>query len=177
LRRPCRPRLIRVVSFHWHGDGVPPITAVLADDSCWARERRQEHVQMTPQFILAVAAGGALGSVARYLVGIGSGKLLGTDFPRGHAHNQRDRLVFDWRVRRPVRSQMGPIAGNADIPDSRHLWWLHDVFHILSGRLLLDRTWTDVGIIHLHGSVGGAVRWCPDCRAKARSGALLNGGR
>ena len=26
---------------------------------------------MTPQFILAVAAGGALGSVARYLVGIG----------------------------------------------------------------------------------------------------------
>ena len=37
---------------------------------------------MTPQFILAVA-GGALGSVARYLVGIGSGKLFGTDFPWG----------------------------------------------------------------------------------------------
>ena len=36
---------------------------------------------MTPQLILAVAAGGALGSVARYLVGIGSGKLFGTDFP------------------------------------------------------------------------------------------------
>ena len=38
---------------------------------------------MTPRFILAVAAGGALGSVARYLVGIGSGKLFGTDFPLG----------------------------------------------------------------------------------------------
>jgi CrcB protein len=40
-------------------------------------------VQVNPQFILAVAAGGALGSVARYLVGIGSGKLFGTDFPWG----------------------------------------------------------------------------------------------
>ena len=38
---------------------------------------------MIPQFILAVAAGGALGSVARYLVGIGSGKLFGTGFPWG----------------------------------------------------------------------------------------------
>ena len=45
-------------------------------------------------------------------------------FP-GARHNQRDRLIFDWRVRRPVRSQMGLIAGNADIPDSRHLWWLN----------------------------------------------------
>jgi CrcB protein len=35
------------------------------------------------QFILAVAFGGALGSVARYLVGIGSGKLLGMAFPWG----------------------------------------------------------------------------------------------
>ena len=38
---------------------------------------------MTPQIVLAVAAGGALGSVARYMVGIGSGKLFGTDFPWG----------------------------------------------------------------------------------------------
>jgi CrcB protein len=38
---------------------------------------------MTPQLIVAVAAGGALGSVARYLVGVGSGKLFGTDFPWG----------------------------------------------------------------------------------------------
>jgi fluoride exporter len=38
---------------------------------------------MTPQLILAVAAGGALGSVARYLAGVGSGKLFGTEFPWG----------------------------------------------------------------------------------------------
>ena len=38
---------------------------------------------MSPQLILAVAVGGALGSVARYLIGIGSGKLFGTDFPWG----------------------------------------------------------------------------------------------
>ena len=34
-------------------------------------------------FILAVAAGGALGSVARYLTGIGFGRLSGTAFPWG----------------------------------------------------------------------------------------------
>ena len=38
---------------------------------------------MNPQFLLAVAAGGAIGSVARYLVGIGSGKLFGMSFPWG----------------------------------------------------------------------------------------------
>jgi len=35
------------------------------------------------QLILAVAAGGALGSVARYLVGIGSTRLFGAAFPWG----------------------------------------------------------------------------------------------
>jgi fluoride exporter len=38
---------------------------------------------MTPQVILSVAAGGAIGSVARYLVGIGSGKMFGVNFPWG----------------------------------------------------------------------------------------------
>lgn len=38
---------------------------------------------MNPQLIVAVAFGGALGSVTRYLVGIGSGKLFGVDFPWG----------------------------------------------------------------------------------------------
>ena len=38
---------------------------------------------MNPQFVLAVAVGGAIGSVARYLVAIGSGKLFGTNFPWG----------------------------------------------------------------------------------------------
>jgi CrcB protein len=38
---------------------------------------------MNVSFILAVAAGGAIGSVARYLVGIGSGRLFGINFPWG----------------------------------------------------------------------------------------------
>jgi CrcB protein len=38
---------------------------------------------MNLPFIIAVALGGALGSVARYLVGIGSGRLFGTSFPWG----------------------------------------------------------------------------------------------
>ena len=33
--------------------------------------------------VLLVALGGALGSVCRYLVGIGAGRLLGPDFPFG----------------------------------------------------------------------------------------------
>jgi CrcB protein len=34
-------------------------------------------------FIAAVAVGGAVGSVARYLMSIGAGKLFGTEFPWG----------------------------------------------------------------------------------------------
>jgi CrcB protein len=35
------------------------------------------------QLVLAVAVGGAIGSVARYLAGIGSGRLFGMAFPWG----------------------------------------------------------------------------------------------
>ena len=38
---------------------------------------------MNPQLIAAVAIGGAIGSVARYLAAIGSGKLFGMTFPWG----------------------------------------------------------------------------------------------
>ena len=38
---------------------------------------------MNPQFILAVALGGAIGSVARHLISILSGRALGADFPWG----------------------------------------------------------------------------------------------
>lgn len=38
---------------------------------------------MNIQYILAVAGGGALGAVIRYLVAIGSGRAFGTDFPWG----------------------------------------------------------------------------------------------
>lgn len=38
---------------------------------------------MNIQLVAAVAIGGALGSVARYLVAIGAGRLVGTEFPWG----------------------------------------------------------------------------------------------
>jgi CrcB protein len=38
---------------------------------------------LNPQFVLAAAVGGAIGSVARYLVAIGSGKVFGINFPWG----------------------------------------------------------------------------------------------
>ena len=38
---------------------------------------------MSLQLILPVAAGGAIGSVARYLVGVGVGRAFGTSFPCG----------------------------------------------------------------------------------------------
>ncbi|MGY4476049.1 fluoride efflux transporter CrcB [Bradyrhizobium sp. USDA 3364] len=38
---------------------------------------------MNVQLLAAVAVGGSLGSVARYLVAIGAGRLVGADFPWG----------------------------------------------------------------------------------------------
>jgi fluoride exporter len=38
---------------------------------------------LSPQFVLAVAVGGAIGSVARYLVAMGSSKIFGINFPWG----------------------------------------------------------------------------------------------
>ena len=52
-----------------------------------------------------------------------SGKLLGTGVPWG---TLIINVTGSFLIGAPVRSQMGLIAGNADIPDSRHLWWLAD---------------------------------------------------
>jgi CrcB protein len=41
----------------------------------------EEKTTLNMQFIAAVAAGGAIGSVTRYLVGIGSSRLFGANFP------------------------------------------------------------------------------------------------
>lgn len=45
--------------------------------------RAREVRPINPQFILAVALGGAIGSVTRYLVAIGVGRAFGTNFPWG----------------------------------------------------------------------------------------------
>src|ERR1700744_6668375 len=48
-----------------------------------SRVRTREVRPMNPQFILAVAIGGAIGSVVRYLVALGVGRAFGTNFPWG----------------------------------------------------------------------------------------------
>jgi CrcB protein len=44
---------------------------------------KSEGTAVNLQFILVVAVAGALGSVARYLVAIASGKIFGINFPWG----------------------------------------------------------------------------------------------
>lgn len=58
---------------------LSPGLCVPASVCVYAREVRP----INPQFILAVAIGGAIGSVARYLVAIGAGRAFGTSFPWG----------------------------------------------------------------------------------------------
>jgi fluoride exporter len=70
---------------------------------------------MNPQFILAVAAGGALGSVARYLVGIGSGKLFGTDFPWG-------TLIINVTGSFLIGAFVGLFATKWDLPQSARIF-------------------------------------------------------
>jgi hypothetical protein len=83
------------------------------------------------KFTIAVAADGALGSVARYLVGVG-GKAVRIGIYVGTLIINVTGFISDWCIRRTVRHQMGPVAGNAHVPDSRPLWRPHDLFHVLS---------------------------------------------
>ena len=70
---------------------------------------------MNPLFILVVAAGGALGSVARYLVGIGAGKLFGTDFPWG-------TLIINVTGSFLIGTFVGLFATKWDLPQSARLF-------------------------------------------------------
>lgn len=151
----------------------PPITAMVADDSYVAR-RQVGAWAMDPQFILAVAAGGALGSVARYLVAIGSGKLFGPNFPFGTADYQRDRIGSDRCFHWSVRDQMGFTTSRSHLPYCRHLRRLHDVLHVLAGCLVSDRARTEHGGASLHGVVGGSLRGCFGRSAPPRQGASVS---
>jgi fluoride exporter len=58
---------------------LSPALCIIASSRAGAREVGP----MNPLFILAVAIGGSIGSVARYLVAIGVGRAFGTNFPWG----------------------------------------------------------------------------------------------
>ncbi|WP_424630272.1 fluoride efflux transporter CrcB [Bradyrhizobium sp. SYSU BS000235] len=70
---------------------------------------------MNPLFILAVAAGGATGSVLRYLVGVGSGKLFGTDFPWG-------TLIINVTGSFLIGAFVGLFASKWDLPQAARIF-------------------------------------------------------
>jgi CrcB protein len=87
-------------------------------------------------FILAVTAGGALESAARYLVSIGFGRLLGSKLPWGNAVHRYHRVASDRPVRRPVRDAMESASGGAHLAHGRYLRRLHRISNILTPFLL-----------------------------------------
>ncbi len=70
---------------------------------------------MNPLFILAVAAGGATGSVMRYLVGIWSGKLFGTNFPWG-------TLIINVTGSFLIGAFVGLFASKWDLPQAARIF-------------------------------------------------------
>jgi len=70
---------------------------------------------MNPLFILAVAVGGATGSVLRYLVGVGSGKLFGTDFPWG-------TLIINVTGSFLIGAFVGLFASKWDLPQAARIF-------------------------------------------------------
>ncbi len=70
---------------------------------------------MNIQLILAVALGGAIGSVARYLVGIGSGKLFGMTFPWG-------TLIINFTGSFLIGAFIGLFATKWDLPQAARVF-------------------------------------------------------
>src|SRR5215510_16348879 len=70
---------------------------------------------MNPLFILAVAVGGATGSVMRYLVGVGSGKLFGTNFPWG-------TLIINITGSFLIGAFVGLFASKWDLPQAARIF-------------------------------------------------------
>ena len=126
---------------------------------------------MTPQLIFAVAAGGALGSSARYLVGIGSGKLFGTDFPLG-------TLIINVTGSFLMGLFVGLFAVKWDLSQAARAFLTVGICggYTTFSTFSLDayrkshRARRGRGIIRLHGGIGGVVGWRPYCRAAAGAG-------
>ena len=121
---------------------------------------------MKPTLILAVAVGGALGSVARYLVGIAAGRAFGMGFPWG-------TLIISVTGSFLIGAFVGmfarldvPLA--ARVPDSRDLWRLHDFLYILSRCLRSYRARAKRCGWRVHDQIGRRFRRCSDRRHAPR---------
>jgi fluoride exporter len=71
----------------------------------------EENGALNSQFVLAVAVGGAIGSVARYLVAIGCGRLFGPNFPWG-------TLIVNVTGSFLIGLMVGLFASKWDLPQS-----------------------------------------------------------
>ena len=105
---------------------------------------------MNPQFVLAVAVGGAIGSVARYLVAIGSGQIFGINFPWGI-------LIINVTGSFLIGVFVGLFATKWDLPQSVRIFLLYDLLDVLFGQLLPDGAWSASIGIGLHGWISCAV--------------------
>jgi hypothetical protein len=113
------------------------------------------------QLIIAIVIGGAIGSVARYLVGIGSGKLFGFFLPLG---TPIINIVGSFLIGIFVESfALGFAAGRKSVSNGRNLWRLHNFFRVLAGCVCLVATGRAVACRRLHGRFGGFV-----CRGSLR---------
>jgi hypothetical protein len=130
---------------------------------------------MTPQFILSVAAGGATGSVARYLVGIWSGKMFGIDFPWG-------TLIINVTGSFLIGPFVGLFATKRDLPqggahlsDRWNLWWIHHILNVLTRQLLFNGGGRSCGGRSLYDRISHSVCWRVDCRDAGGSGSAKLG--
>ena len=126
---------------------------------------------MNLQFVQAVAAGGAIGSVARYLVAIGSGKLFGTNFPWGILIiNVTGSFLIGLLV--GLFAVNGICASSPHFPDGRHLRRVHHPFDVLAGRLLPDGARRLAVFPGLHAGLGRFIDRGPGARAPAHAKLL-----
>src|SRR6185437_5792246 len=129
----------------------------------------EEHRTLNPQFVLAVAVGGAIGSVARYLVATGSGRLFGTNFPWGILIINVTGSFLIGLLVGLVRVEMGFATSGPHLPDGRNLWRLHHLLDVLAGRLLSDGARRLAVFPGLHAGFGCLFGRGPGTRAPARA--------
>jgi len=127
---------------------------------------------MTPQFILCVAAGGAIGSVARYLVGIWSGKMFGANFPWG-------TLTINVTGSFLIGLFVGLFATKWNLPQAVRIFLVvgicggYTTFSVLTRQLLFSGEGRSCGGRSLYDRIGRSLFGRVDCR-NASGPALPN---
>jgi hypothetical protein len=125
---------------------------------------------LNPQFVLAAAVGGAIGSVARYLVAIGSGKVFGINFPWGILIINVTGSFLIGVFCRLIRDQVGFTAVASHFSNGWDLRGLYDLLDVLLGQVLPDGTRSVSSCVGLYGWISSAVDLCACWRTLSCSG-------